>query len=75
MAHRVTLTPGDRIGPEVAEAARWALEATGVAFEWYVQDAGRWAAEAEVRPLPDRMLDSIGTTMAMMLWVPRCSST
>jgi isocitrate dehydrogenase (NAD+) len=34
MAHRVTLIPGDGIGPELVEATRRVLEATGVGFEW-----------------------------------------
>ena len=40
MAHRVTLIPGDGIGPELTEATRRVLEATGVEFEWDVQPAG-----------------------------------
>jgi isocitrate dehydrogenase (NAD+) len=40
MSHRVTLIPGDGIGPEVCEAARRAVEATGVAVEWDVQEFG-----------------------------------
>ena len=40
MAHNVTLIPGDGIGPEVTEAARRALEATGVAFHWDMAAAG-----------------------------------
>ncbi|MFQ5997406.1 MAG: NAD-dependent isocitrate dehydrogenase, partial [Dehalococcoidales bacterium] len=34
MAYRVTLIPGDGIGPEVTEATKRVLEATGVAFQW-----------------------------------------
>jgi len=34
MSYNVTLIPGDGIGPEVTEAARRVLEATGVAFQW-----------------------------------------
>ena len=37
MAHRVTLIPGDGIGPELAEATRRVLDATAVAFDWEVQ--------------------------------------
>ena len=37
MAYRVTLIPGDGIGPELAEATRRVLDASGVAFEWEVQ--------------------------------------
>lgn len=51
MTYRVTLIPGDGIGPEVAGAARKALEATGVSFDWDVQQAGA--------PLPDHVLESI----------------
>ena len=40
MAHEVTLIPGDGTGPELAEATRRVLEATGVEFDWDVQEAG-----------------------------------
>ena len=40
MPHRITLIPGDGIGPEMAEATRRVLDATGIAIEWEVQDAG-----------------------------------
>ncbi len=40
MAHLVTLIPGDGIGPEVAEAARRVLDATGVGIVWEVEEAG-----------------------------------
>ena len=40
MAHRVTLIPGDGTGPELTEATRRVLEATGVEFDWDVQPAG-----------------------------------
>jgi isocitrate dehydrogenase (NAD+) len=59
LAHRVTLIPGDGVGPEVAEAARRALDATGVELEWDVQDAGYETWEREGTPLPDRVLESI----------------
>jgi isocitrate dehydrogenase (NAD+) len=59
MAHRVTLIPGDGIGPELAEATRGVLEATGVAFEWEVVDAGEAVVERYGTPLPDHVLDSI----------------
>ena len=38
--HSVTLIPGDGTGPELAEATRRVLDATGVEFDWDVQDAG-----------------------------------
>ena len=62
MAHAITLIPGDGIGPEVSEATRVVLEATGVAFEWDVQEAGSAVMEREGTPLPDRVLDSIRRT-------------
>jgi isocitrate dehydrogenase (NAD+) len=57
--HRVTLIPGDGIGPEVAEAARAVVDATGVEVEWDVQEAGAVTLEREGTPLPDRVLDSV----------------
>jgi isocitrate dehydrogenase (NAD+) len=62
VAHRVTLIPGDGIGPEVTEATRIVLEATGVELEWDVQEAGAGVAEREGTPLPERVLDSIRTS-------------
>jgi isocitrate dehydrogenase (NAD+) len=59
MAHRVTLIPGAGIGPELAEATRRVLDATGVAFEWEVQEAGEATIASEGTPLPDRVLESI----------------
>src|SRR6266550_1066882 len=59
MAHRVTLIPGDGIGPELAEATRRVLDATGIAFEWEVQEAGEATIASEGTPLPERVLDSI----------------
>src|ERR687887_344981 len=59
MAHRVTFIPGDGTGPELAEATRRVLEATGVEFDWDFQDAGVDVYESEGNPLPDRTLDSI----------------
>jgi len=59
VAHRITLIPGDGIGPEVAEAARRVVEATGVEIDWDTQDAGAAVMEREGSPLPDRVLASI----------------
>ena len=60
MAHPVTLIPGDGIGPELTEATRRVLEATGVEFEWDVQPAGAEVMEAHGgNPLPQSTLDSI----------------
>ena len=62
MAYSVTLLPGDGIGPEVIKAAQQVLEATGVAFDWDVQQAGLGAFEAAGDPLPQAVLDSIERT-------------
>ena len=59
MAHRVTLIPGDGTGPELTEATRRVLEATGVAFEWDVREAGVDVMETAGTPLPDETLASI----------------
>jgi isocitrate dehydrogenase (NAD+) len=59
MAHRVTLIPGDGIGPELAEATRRVLDATGIEFEWEVVDAGEATIAAHGTPLPEAVLDSI----------------
>jgi isocitrate dehydrogenase (NAD+) len=59
LAHRVTFIPGDGTGPELAEATKRVLEATGVEFDWDFQDAGVDVYEQEGNPLPDRTLDSI----------------
>jgi isocitrate dehydrogenase (NAD+) len=59
MAHRVTLIPGDGIGPELAEATRRVLDATDVAFEWEVVEAGEATIATKGTPLPDEVLDSI----------------
>jgi isocitrate dehydrogenase (NAD+) len=63
MAHRVTLIPGDGTGPELTEATRRVLEATGVEFDWDVQQAGTDVMdENDGNPLPDHVLDAIRET-------------
>jgi len=57
--YAVTLIPGDGIGPELADAARSVLEATGIGFDWDVQEAGEATIESEGTPLPDRVVESI----------------
>jgi isocitrate dehydrogenase (NAD+) len=59
MIHRVTLIPGDGIGPELVAATRRVLEATGVEFDWDVQEAGADVMDKYGTPLPDAVLDSI----------------
>ncbi len=62
MAYDVTFIRGDGTGPEISEATRRVLEATGVEFNWDWQDAGIDVYEAEGTPLPDRVIDSIKQT-------------
>lgn len=59
MVHNITLIPGDGIGPEVSEAAKRCVEATGVKVNWDVQEAGADVAEKYGTPLPDQVLASI----------------
>lgn len=59
MAYRVTLIPGDGTGPELTEATRRVLEATGVAFEWDVRQAGVDVMADAGTPLPEETLASI----------------
>jgi isocitrate dehydrogenase (NAD+) len=59
MTHRVTLIPGDGTGPELTEATRRVLEATGVAFEWDVRQAGVDVMDTAGTPLPPETLESI----------------
>jgi isocitrate dehydrogenase (NAD+) len=59
MAYQVTLIPGDGIGPEVSEATKRVLEATGVAFDWDVHDAGVTALEKSGDVLPESVVESI----------------
>ncbi|MGA9159302.1 MAG: isocitrate/isopropylmalate dehydrogenase family protein [Actinomycetota bacterium] len=61
-AHRITLIPGDGAGPELVDAARLAVEATGVDLEWDVQPAGLSVMEEEGSPLPPRVIGSIRST-------------
>jgi isocitrate dehydrogenase (NAD+) len=59
MAHRVTLIPGDGIGPELAAATKRVLDASGVDFDWEVVEAGEAVIAREGTPLPQSVLDSI----------------
>ena len=61
MAHRVTLIPGDGTGPELTEATRRVLEATGVDFDWDVRQAGVDVMEEAGTPLPEETLASVKT--------------
>ena len=62
MAYRITLIPGDGIGPEVTDATVRILEATGLKFEWERCNAGQEAYEKYGEYLPQELLDSIERT-------------
>jgi isocitrate dehydrogenase (NAD+) len=62
MPHAVTLIPGDGTGPEITEATRRVLEATGVAFDWDVRQAGAEMLEKYGTVLPEDVIDSIKRT-------------
>lgn len=57
--HRVTLVTGDGTGPELAEAARRVIDASGATIEWDVQEAGVDVMEKTGTPLPEALLASI----------------
>jgi len=59
LAYNVTLIPGDGVGPEISEATRRVLEATGVKFNWELAYAGADVIDKYGTPLPDSVLDSI----------------
>lgn len=59
MAYNVTLMPGDGIGPEVVEAMRRVLEATGIEFQWDYQDLGMVAQEKQGSTLPEATIESV----------------
>ena len=59
MKYTITLIPGDGVGPEVTDATRRVLEATGISFQWEVVNAGASALEKTGTPLPPDLLESI----------------
>lgn len=62
MAHEVTLITGDGVGPELAEAARRCVDATGVKINWDVQEAGVDVMARVGTPLPDGVMESVRRT-------------
>ncbi|MGI8588662.1 MAG: isocitrate/isopropylmalate dehydrogenase family protein [Chloroflexia bacterium] len=57
--YTITLIPGDGIGPEISEATRRVLDATGVPIEWDVEEAGTAMAEQTGTALPESVLESV----------------
>lgn len=57
--HRITLIPGDGIGPEVVAATQQVLQSAGVAIEWEVHHAGLDVAKLTGTPLPPSVVESV----------------
>lgn len=57
--YKITLIPGDGIGPEIVSAARSVIDATGVPIEWEVAQAGQSAVPEYGEPVPDETVQSI----------------
>src|SRR5256885_13419876 len=62
MTHKITLIPGDGIGPEVTQAAVRILEATGLKFEWETFEAGAGAHEKYHQNIPRELIETIERT-------------
>ena len=62
MSYEITLIRGDGTGPELAEAARKCVDATGVDIRWDVQEAGVDIMESAGTPIPDSTLESVRRT-------------
>ena len=59
MRYKITLIPGDGVGPEITGAAVKVIEATGVDIEWDIVNAGADVYEKEGTVLPDRVIESL----------------
>ena len=57
--HKITIIPGDGIGPAITSAAMRVIEATGVKIEWDRQLAGMAAVDKFSNPLPEATIESI----------------
>lgn len=56
---KITLIPGDGIGPEITESVVKIIEKSGLNVNWDIQTAGICAIEEEGQPLPQKVVDSI----------------
>lgn len=63
---KVTLITGDGIGPEIADAARRCVDATGAVIQWDIAEAGIDVMEAEGTPLPERTVEAIKASDATL---------
>jgi isocitrate dehydrogenase (NAD+) len=59
MSHRITLIPGDGIGPEIVEAVQRIVRAAAVDIEWDRHDAGMMAFKRKGTSLPREVIDSV----------------
>jgi len=59
VTYNITLIPGDGVGPEVTEATRRVLEATGIKFKWDIGEVGSDAMEKYGTPLPVSVIESV----------------
>jgi len=59
LSKRVVFIPGDGVGPELSEAAKRCIDATGVKIDWQYEDAGEVAIAKYKTPLPDKTLEAI----------------
>src|ERR1041384_5336331 len=59
MSHKITMIPGDGVGPELSEATMRVLDACDVGIEWEVLQAGENVMEEHGTPLPEHVLESI----------------
>ncbi|HEX8219364.1 MAG TPA: isocitrate/isopropylmalate dehydrogenase family protein [Chloroflexia bacterium] len=59
MTYRITLIPGDGIGPEISQATQRVIDALGVGIEWDVMEAGESAIARGGNPLPEEVLESV----------------
>ena len=57
--YKITVIPGDGIGPEITASVTEILKSAGAEIEWEIQTAGADVAEVEGSPLPDRVIESI----------------
>jgi isocitrate dehydrogenase (NAD+) len=66
MTYRITLIPGDGIGPEVTSAAQRILDALGIQFDWQTHLAGQSALDALGSPLPAETLAAVRNANATL---------
>jgi isocitrate dehydrogenase (NAD+) len=64
--YNIVLIPGDGIGPEVTEATRRVVEATGIGVEWQTHLAGQSALDKLGHPLPPETLAAVKSAHATL---------